>query len=338
MRPIDRREPQLNRIATPMENINRRKQDAPNIAPLGEVSAEKMERLFGQNATQATPKALPKQDPAPSRTKYKMQRLWLTPMVRGAVRTGVPILTLLGVGIFCLTNDGLRERFTQTLEDARSSIQSRPEFRVELMKIDGASETLATDIRKELNLSFPLNSFELELAKLKDKIEQIDGVKSANLFLRPGGLLDVKIDERIAVVLWRTGPELELLDATGERAGVITSRLDRTDLPLIAGESAEEHIDEALELFTLALPIQDRVRGLRRMGTRRWDIMLDRGQIIQLPEENPTEALNRVLALNSAQKILSRDVVAVDMRDGTRPILRLTDVATEIIRASASEE
>jgi hypothetical protein len=30
--------------------------------------------------------------------------------------------------------------------------------------------------------------------------------------------------------------------------------------------------------------------------------------------------------------------VTIDMRDATRPILRLTDVATEIIRASAETE
>lgn len=333
MRPIDRKEPQLGRT-TPMEAINRRKQDAPNIAPLGEVSAEKMERLFGQS----TPKPPPKLDPAPSRAKYKMQRLWLTPMVRAAVRTGVPVLTLIAIGLYCLTNDNLRARFTQTLEEARANIQSRPEFQVDLMKIDGASEQLASMIRKDLGLKFPLNSFELDLPKVKDKIEQMDAVKSASLFLRSGGLLEVQIEQRIPVVLWRTGPELEMLDVNGERAGVLSSRLDRLDLPLIAGEAAEEHIEEALELYAMAEPIVGRLRGLRRMGMRRWDMILDRGQIIQLPEQNPTEALNRVLALNAAQKILARDVVTVDMRDATRPILRLTDVATEIIRAHAPIE
>jgi cell division protein FtsQ len=317
-----------------MEQINQRKQDTPNIAPLGEVSAEKMDRLFGQK----TPEAPPKLDPAPSRAKYKMQRLWLRPMVRGAVRTGVPVLTVFAVGLYFLTNDGIRERFTQTLEEARSSIQSRPEFQIELMKINGATEALDKQVRTALNLQFPLNSFELELPKVKDQIEQIEAVKTASLFLRSGGLLEVDIDQRMPVVLWRTGRELDMLDANGERAGVLTSRLDRLDLPLIAGEAAEEHIAQALELYALAKPIAGRLRGLRRMGMRRWDMILDRGQTIQLPEENASEALNRVLALHAAQKILDRDVVTIDMRDATRPILRLTDVATEIIRTTATIE
>ncbi len=334
MRPIDRREPPVGH-ATPLENINQRKQDAPNIAPLGEVSAEKMERLFGQKTPEPP---TPRLDPAPSRTKYKMQRLWLRPMVRGAVRTGVPLVTLLALGTYFLTNDTLRERFTQTLQEARSSIQSRPEFQIELMKINGASEALSKEVRTALNLQFPLNSFELNLEKVKDKVELIEAVKTASLFLRSGGLLEVDIDERMPVVLWRTGRELDMLDANGERTGILTSRLDRLDLPLIAGEAAEEHIDEALELYALAKPIAGRLRGLRRMGMRRWDMILDRGQTIQLPEANAAEALNRVLALNAAQQILARDVVTIDMRDATRPILRLTDVATEIIRVNATNE
>ncbi|MDC0008645.1 hypothetical protein OAD87_01345 [Amylibacter sp.] len=47
MQSIDRKEPQLRRMSS-IESINNRKQHAPNIAPLGEVSAEKIGRLFGQ--------------------------------------------------------------------------------------------------------------------------------------------------------------------------------------------------------------------------------------------------------------------------------------------------
>ena len=74
------------------------------------------------------------------------------------------------------------------------------------------------------------------------------------------------------------------------------------------------------------------------MGERRWDMILDRNQIIQLPENEPINALKRILALNSTQNILARDVETIDMRDTSRPILRLSDVATEIIRTSVSKE
>ncbi|MDC0605013.1 cell division protein FtsQ, partial [Amylibacter sp.] len=69
MQSINRKEPQLRRIST-IEAINKRKQEAPNIAPLGEISAEKIGRLFGQKS----PEKIIKSDPAPSKIKYKINR------------------------------------------------------------------------------------------------------------------------------------------------------------------------------------------------------------------------------------------------------------------------
>lgn len=86
-------------------------------------------------------------------------------------------------------NDILRARLADVMLEAQSSIQARPEFKVELMKIDGGTEELASSIRKSLNLQFPTNSFDLDLPKIKNQIEQMDEVKVASLFLRSGGLL-----------------------------------------------------------------------------------------------------------------------------------------------------
>ena len=100
MQPIDRKEPKISKMS-PLESINRRKQDASNIAPLGEVSAEKIERLFGQK----TPKRIVKLDPAPSRVGYKIQRLWLTPIVRSGVTIGLPLIIIFLIGLYFSKNE-----------------------------------------------------------------------------------------------------------------------------------------------------------------------------------------------------------------------------------------
>ena len=333
MQSIDRKEPQLRRMSS-IESINNRKQHAPNIAPLGEVSAEKIGRLFGQK----TPEKNIKSDPAPSKIKYKINRMWLSPIIKSTLYFGIPLFILVIFSAYIYSSDGVRIKFTHVFEDAKSNIQARPEFQIELMKIDGASETLAMSIRKSLELSFPISSFELNLLDMKEKIQEMKEVKSASLFLRPGGLLEVELIERVPLIIWRNGSSLEMIDSEGEISGILTSRLDRLDLPLFAGDGAKYFIFEALDIYKVADPIFDRLRGLRRMGERRWDMILDRNQIIQLPENEPINALKRILALNSTQNILARDVETIDMRDTSRPILRLSDVATEIIRTSVSKE
>ena len=84
-----------------------------------------------------------------------------------------------------------------------------------------------------------------------------------------------------------------------------------------------------LLLFAAARPLSPRLRGLERMGERRWDVVLDRGQRILLPEAEPVQALERVIALSAAQDMLARDLVAVDMRLKRRPTIRMNADAVE---------
>jgi cell division protein FtsQ len=129
-----------------------------------------------------------------------------------------------------------------------------------------------------------------------------------------------------------------LVDETGHRVAGLFSRADRPDLPLVAGEGAERAMPEALALFDAAGPLTQRIRGLVRMGERRWDIVLDRKQRVMLPEKNPVQALERLLALDHAQDLMNRDILTVDLRSDHRPTLRLTPNAlAEARRAQGIE-
>jgi cell division protein FtsQ len=286
-------------------------------------------------------KETPYKDPAPSRASYRMQRVWLTPVYRSLIRTGLPIVLIFGIVLFYAKDPVVVQRLSDSVSNLRSQIENRPEFTVKLMRLQGASAGLATQVREAAAVEFPISSFRLDLDALKTRIEQIDAVRQAALYMRAGGLLDVEITERMAAVIWRTSGGLELLDANGVRAGVLATRSARADLPLIAGAGANDRVREALEILEAASPVADRLRGLLRVGERRWDLVLDRNQIIQLPEVDPVAALERVIALQSAADVLARDVLVVDMRDGRRPVLRLSAPArNELLRlrAIAKEE
>jgi len=135
--------------------------------------------------------------------------------------------------------------------------------------------------------------------------------------------------------MWRMGENLDILDATGAFIRAAVARNDYPKLPLIAGEGANMQAAKALELFAAADPIADRVRGLVYVGERRWDVVLTQDQRLLLPEQNPVQALERVLVLNQAQELLERDVRVVDLRLPNRPTLRLGPVqGDEILQSS----
>lgn len=281
-----------------------------------------------------------RRDPAPSRWSYRLHRLWLTPFYRRFFRLGVPTLCLVaGVGIWFSDQDRA-DALRIAVSDLRRSIEERPEFMVNLMAVDGASAEVDQDIREILPVDFPTSSFDLDLEQMRQVILGLDAVKSAELRIRPGGILQVTVAERTPAVIWRGEEGLELLDEQGHRVAQLDLRTDRPDLPLVAGAGADAHIQEALALISAATPIAGRVRGLVRMGERRWDVVLDRGQRILLPERDPVPALERVIALALApsEDILARDVLTVDMRNKNRPTVRLAPGAvTEYRRMKTLE-
>ena len=173
---------------------------------------------------------------------------------------------------------------------------------------------------------------------MRGTVEALDAVRSVQVRVGDAGVLTVDITPRTPVALWRDGLNLRLLDEDGRFAGSVATRADRLDLPLIAGDGAQTHIREALVLFRDAEPIAKRLRGLVRVGERRWDVVLDRDQRILLPSENPVAALDRVIALHQARDMLGRDVAVVDMRNGNRPTLRMNKEAADAFRRASHTE
>ena len=274
----------------------------------------------------------PRRDPAPSRIAYRLQRLWLTPLFRLLVRAGLPLVLVAGAASWYLAQPENREALMAQVAELRRSIEERPEFMVRLMVIEGASDSVADDIREILPVDFPISSFDLDLQAMRERIEELDAVARADLRIRAGGVLEIRIVERQPAAVWRVHGDLELLDAEGRRVAVLDSRLERPDLPLLVGVGAERAVPEALALLEAAAPVRERIRGLVRVGERRWDLVLDRDQRIMLPEREPVQALLQVMALNEAQELLARDITVVDMRIPARPTLRLSETAIEELR------
>jgi len=268
-------------------------------------------------------------DPAPSRWSWRLQRLMLTPVFRFSLCIGLPFVLTFGIGLSYLSNPVRQSAISDAIANTRSSIQERPEFMVSLMAIDGAGTDLAEDIRRNTPIDFPVSSFDLDLETMREAVMLLSPIAEASLRIRPGGVLQVDVVPRVPVAVWRSHTSLSLLDVDGAHVSHISFRSDRAELPLIAGEGANEHVDEAMELIRTAEPLGKRLRGVVRMGARRWDVVLDRDQRILLPATGAVTALEYVIALEGAQDVLSRDVARIDMRLGGRPTIKMNNDATQ---------
>ncbi|MEO3414903.1 cell division protein FtsQ/DivIB [Roseovarius sp. CAU 1744] len=271
----------------------------------------------------------PRHDPAPSRWSYRYQRLMLTPLFRRVLRVGIPFCLTFGLATVYLSDEARREQLVLAYAELRHQIETRPEFMVNLLAVEGASEAVSGEIREIFPIEFPVSSFDLELDEIRQTIKALPAIADVSVRIRNGGVLVAEVTERQPVALWRSRKGLAVVDVEGVRIAELDSRIARPDLPVVAGRGAERAIPEALNVLAAAAPLQGRIRGIVRVGERRWDLVLDRGQRILLPERNPVRAIERVIVLGEAQEMLERDLVAVDMRLAARPTIRMNARAVE---------
>lgn len=277
-------------------------------------------------------------DPAPSRWRWRMERLWLTPSFRALVRTGLPALSVVALAGGYLSDEARRTEIVDGWQSLVRSVEDRPEFTVRMLRIEGASEQVQSDILEALAIDLPLSQFQLDLPGMRAQLLTLDPVRDAEVRVVAGGTLLLKVTERAPAVVWRGDAGIEVLDDTGHRIAAIDDLSAAGGLPLIAGEGAETMVPEALALIEAAAPITDRLVGLARVGNRRWDVVLTRGQRIALPETGPAVALDRALAMQAARDVLARDVTLVDLRIPDRPVLRLTPAARSTLRRAQEIE
>jgi len=141
--------------------------------------------------------------------------------------------------------------------------------------------------------------------------------------------LHVTIKERHPLALWQHQGRLDVIDAQG--AVIVPYNADvagiGANLPLLVGRGANERGAQILELTAKFDHFKPRIRAYRRVADRRWDIVLDNGVEIKLPEHDFETRLAQMITLDSAQDLLARDVLTIDLRLKDRLSVTLSDEA-----------
>ena len=260
--------------------------------------------------------------PRPSKIRYRLERVWLRLWFMKL--TLYLSLTLVFL-IFCLfifvySSDWIKLK--EYKNHLKNYIFERPELSVSKLEIKTANLDLVNQINAILKLSFPINSINLDINNLQKIINKIDSVESSNVRINDSGVLLVEVIERKPVAVYRDQDELSLIDIKGYKITNIFSRSDRKDLPLIVGTEGNYQVKEALEIYQLLSVNINEIRGLIRIGTRRWDIIFKNNKRIKLPEKNPKRLLKKFLSSDKSYLISSNNFSIIDLRFTNKIILR----------------
>ena len=234
------------------------------------------------------------------------------------------IILLLPVFIF-LKDQNNKNLVEEIVLDFYRKIIERPEFMLSALSIQGSSDSLNAEIREILGLNFPISSFDLDLADLRNRVLSLPPVETAEVRLEGGSILHVKVKEKVPALLLKDDTGIHVLNKNGDYIRPLLSTEYGSKLPVITGEGAQKAAAEAFKLFSALYDKLDEVRGLVLVGGRRWNIVLKSGQVIMLPEKKSKQAVQKILILDKAEKILSRDIAVFDFRLPYRITLRFPE-------------
>ena len=190
-------------------------------------------RLISRNVALKPSQPTVRRDPAPSKWTYRYQRLMLTPSFRMAMRIGLPLLLLAFVATAFFTKEENRDALQAQIDQFRYQLEHRPEFMVAEMEVLNARPVVADAIANSLPIEFPVSSFDLDLTGMRETVIELTAVKDAVLRVRPGGVLEVNVTERLPVAVWRHTDGLRLID--GEGAIAFKGVPDIRDMPFDIG-------------------------------------------------------------------------------------------------------
>ncbi|MEG9861469.1 MAG: cell division protein FtsQ/DivIB [Parvularculales bacterium] len=164
----------------------------------------------------------------------------------------------------------------------------------------------------------------LDIEDVQARIEQLGWIERAIVSRRLPGRLLVTLHERIPFARWAEEGSVFLLDREGY---VITDTgvVKFTALPLLKGIGAPRGAGNLFNNLSSLPALSSRIRVAVRVGNRRWNLRLDNGSEIYLPEENPIEVLAYLMTIDSSHKILERCPEVIDLRLSDRVTIRMGD-------------
>ena len=152
-------------------------------------------------------------------------------------------------------------------------------------------------------------------------------MKSATVTRLLPDAIRIDIVERKPFAVWQRGGMLSVVDGDGH---IITNSNVQSyaTLPFIVGFGGAREAEDILHLMADTQPeFLARVRAFVRVGDRRWNLRLENGVDVKLPEVGVEKALAEIVALDAEYKILSRDIESVDLRLPDRVSVALTPEA-----------
>jgi cell division protein FtsQ len=244
------------------------------------------------------------------------------------LRLGVPALAILAVGAggAWLWRSGWLGEQLAVGEAALLTGTARAGLVLNDIDIAGRVETPQPEITAALKLRRGMPLLAVSPAMVRERLEALPWVRQATVERRLPDRLYVRIEEYRPLALWQHDRRFSLIATGGEV--IEDPDVGRfTGLLQVVGDEAPAHAAALIAMLGREPALQRRVTAAVLVSGRRWNLHLDNGVDVRLPEENSGAAWSRLAELDRKDRLLEKDLVSIDLRDPDRLVVRLTPAA-----------
>ena len=213
---------------------------------------------------------------------------------------------------------------TAAIHDGADTAARTAGFGLATIAISGRKYLSEADIRQAAGIGPGTSVLFFDAAAAREGLMAIPWIADAQVRKLYPDRVDIDIVEREAFALWQLKGKIQVIAqdgtviAPGEAA-------PRPNLPLVVGLSADKRAKDIVALLDKFPDIAAQTHAAVLVAERRWNLRLKNGMDIRLPETDPAAALAELVALDRDKKLLSRDIVAVDLRLKDRVTVRMSD-------------
>jgi cell division protein FtsQ len=252
----------------------------------------------------------------PGRLKLLWRRARRRAGLIGAVLAVLLLLGLAGLGLRAGGAGGV----LAALGERAARAGAGAGLRVERIEIAGRANTPEPLLRAAIGVAPGDAILAVPLAEIRARIETLSWVQSARVERRLPGTLFVELTERRPFAIWQHQGRFRLIDRDGE---VVDQDLAMAkDLPLVVGAGAPAAAGALLDIVGRHPALLARMIAAVRVGERRWNLRLNTGADVLLPEGHEAAAIARLMSLHQDIALLDRPVKVVDMRLPDRLVVR----------------
>jgi cell division protein FtsQ len=256
---------------------------------------------------------------------------WLGPLAvirrlpRGA---GIAAAVLLVVGsiAFGVVRGGHITEFADQLRDGRDAIANAVGFRITTIALSGVRQLSGDAILAAAGVTARSSLPFLDAGEVRTRLKANPWIADATVLKLYPGRLNMAITERNAFALWQKDGKVSVIAADGTAVEPYDG-LRFADLPLVVGAGAAARAKDFLTLLDQYPLVREQFHAAVLIAERRWDVVLNNGIEVKLPEEGAAQALDTLLKLDRDDKILTRDIATIDLRLPDRVTVQLSDEA-----------